>query len=415
MKLMMKTSNFRIWTFALAFAFNAAMNAQSFAPGNLAVLRLGDGTQTLLNSGNTVFLDQYSTNGVLVNSNALPDSGTNALLVSGTASSEGGLSRTLDRTAMVIAGYNTNRGSVTGSLANTTGTAVPRGVVTVNATGAYVLAQTSTAVYSANNIRGGAGDGSNNFWTAGANTGTFYLNPPNPPVTIQSTIANTRYIKAIAGNLYFSTQAGTPGIYTFQGGGLPKAGATTSLLFGTGASSQAAGFDINPSLTVAYVADQRNTAGGIQKWTNNAGAWGLAYTFATGAGAFAVAADFSGAAPMVYATTGESVSNRLVCINDTNASATVNFLATAGSNRWFRGIDFAPVAAPSAPSLAIQLSGTNVVVSWPEAATGYTLQNIMSLGPNDWSGMTNVPVTANGSNTVSVPASGAQQFFRLKQ
>ena len=104
---------------------------------------------------------------------------------------------------------------------------------------------------------------------------------------------------------------------------------------------------MNPSLTVAYVADQRNSAGGIQKWTNDGGTWTLAYTFGTGAGAFGVVADFSGATPIVYATTGEASSNRLVQIVDTNASAVATVLATAGSNRWFRGVDVVPSFARS--------------------------------------------------------------------
>jgi hypothetical protein len=258
--------------------------AQCYTPGNLAVLRVGDGTQTLANSGNSLFLDQYSSSGLLVNTVTIPDSGTNALLLSGTATSEGGMTRSLDRTVLVLTGYNTNRGTVSGSLANTTGANVPRGVATIDAFGTYALAQASTNVCSGNNIRCGTTDGTNNYWTAGASSGTCYFNPPNLPITNQSSIANTRYIKAINDNLYFSTQSGTLGIYTFQGGGLPKGSATTSLLFGTGSSSQPAAFDMNPSLTVAYVADQRNSAGGIQKWTNDGGTWTLAYTFGTGGG-----------------------------------------------------------------------------------------------------------------------------------
>jgi hypothetical protein len=39
-----------------------------FGIGNLAIVRLGDGTQTLGNTGNSVFIDEYSTIGSLVSS-----------------------------------------------------------------------------------------------------------------------------------------------------------------------------------------------------------------------------------------------------------------------------------------------------------------------------------------------------------
>src|SRR5580765_5453988 len=85
-------------------------HAQSFTPGNLAVLRIGDGTQALTNSGNTIFVDQYTPSGGLVGSTAVPDTGGGTLLLSGVSGSEGGLTRSMDRSLLVFAGYNTNRG-----------------------------------------------------------------------------------------------------------------------------------------------------------------------------------------------------------------------------------------------------------------------------------------------------------------
>jgi hypothetical protein len=65
-------------------------------------------------------------------------------------------------------------------------------------------------------------------------------------------------------------------------------------------------------------------------------------------GCFALAADFAGSAPVIYATTtegyGTSVnSNRVVRIVDTNSAAVVTTLVQAGStNVAYRGIDFTP-------------------------------------------------------------------------
>src|ERR1039458_4019247 len=95
----------------LALPLAAAAQNPFFTPGNLAVLRVGDASQALTGSGNTVYIDQFTPGGTLVNSLALPDAGDSALLVSGTAGSEGGLARSLDRTLLTFAGYHTERGT----------------------------------------------------------------------------------------------------------------------------------------------------------------------------------------------------------------------------------------------------------------------------------------------------------------
>ena len=136
----------------------------------------------------------------------MPDAGDSALLVSGTAGSEGGLARSLDRTLLTFAGYHAGRGTVSGSLANQTGLAVPRGLATVSAQGVYTLMQTSSTVYSGNNIRGAAADGTNNFWTAGTPNGTYWFHPPETPVNVQVSGGNTIAVRALGGSLYFSTQ-----------------------------------------------------------------------------------------------------------------------------------------------------------------------------------------------------------------
>jgi hypothetical protein len=321
--------------------------SQSFTPGNLAILRIGNGTETLVSSGNSLFVDQYTTAGAFVNSIALPDSGSDALLLSGASGSEGGFTRSMDRSLLVIGGYHTNRGSIAGSLSSQSGATVPRAVTTIDAFGAFQLAQASTTLYSSNNIRGATSDGTNSFWTAGNPGGTFYLNPPQEPVEIQTAGANTRHVKIVNSTLYVSTQAGTAGLYSFQGGALPKSATSAVLFLNTGANSQPAGFAVNPALTTVYVADQRPNAGGIQKWTNNGSAWVLAYTFSTGAGAFDLVVDFSAAAPIIYATTAEAAANRLISIVDTGPLSIVKVLATAAANEVLRGLDFVPDLRPA--------------------------------------------------------------------
>ncbi len=355
-------------------------NAQSFTPGNLALLRIGDGTQTLSSSGNSLFVDQYTPAGALVNTVTIPDTGTQALLASGTASSEGGLTRSVDRSELVLPGYNVIRGSVTGALSGQSSAAVPRAVATVDAFGAYSLAESSMVLYNSNNIRGATSDGTNNFWTAGSPGGTYYLSPPQAPVEIQAAGGNTRFVKIIEGQLYFSTQSGTAGVYGFSTGGLPRTSDTPVSLFATGANSQPAGFAMSPGLTIAYVADQRPTAGGIQRWTNNGAGWSLAYTFSTGGGAIDVYGDFSGSAPVLYATTAEASANRLISLTDLGPLSIVKVLANAGANKIFRGVSFAPNLGPlivTQPQSQTVMNGSQVtfdVIAQSRVALSYQWQ-----------------------------------------
>jgi hypothetical protein len=76
-------------------------------PGNLAVLRVGDGVQILASSGNTGFIDQFSTSGTLVNSIRIPDAGANSIIFRGSASSEGSLNLSSDGKVLLFGGYNT--------------------------------------------------------------------------------------------------------------------------------------------------------------------------------------------------------------------------------------------------------------------------------------------------------------------
>ena len=80
-----------------------------FTPGNVVVYRVGTGSGSLLNSGNPVFLDEYTPGGTLVQSVALPTTSSGAnrrLIASGTATSEGLMTRSADGRYLLLAGYD---------------------------------------------------------------------------------------------------------------------------------------------------------------------------------------------------------------------------------------------------------------------------------------------------------------------
>jgi hypothetical protein len=66
------------------------------------------------------------------------------------------------------------------------------------------------------------------------------------------------------------------------------------------------------------------------------------------------------------------------------------------------------------PQLTITHSGTNVVLTWPTNATGFTLQSSPNLGSAAaWSTNLPTPVVLNGQYAVTNPISGSANFFRL--
>jgi uncharacterized repeat protein (TIGR03803 family) len=66
------------------------------------------------------------------------------------------------------------------------------------------------------------------------------------------------------------------------------------------------------------------------------------------------------------------------------------------------------------PNLSMALSGGNVVLTWPANATGFTLQYGTNIDTKAaWISNSPGPVIVNGQYTVTNPASGKQQFFRL--
>lgn len=65
--------------------------------------------------------------------------------------------------------------------------------------------------------------------------------------------------------------------------------------------------------------------------------------------------------------------------------------------------------------LSITLVGGSVVLMWPTAATGVTLQSSPNLvGPLVWTPVSPPPIVINGQNVVTNPISGGQMFYQLK-
>lgn len=250
---------------------------------------------------------------------------------------------------------------------------IQRGFCTVDVSGMIhtLLYQTKESDEKIN-PRGGVSDGANHFWGCGNAGATLYFDPSGGkrPMEFES-VQNTRAMRIIDHVLYATLNGpdataadSLPGIYQFSDESgkvtpLPQqASAQISLVVAAaGTSTKIAGFDMNPDQTVAYMAD---TVSGIQKYVKSGTAWKPAYSFTIpqnipasenhAAGCFGVAVDFSGATPIIYATTTEGYngtvnSNRVVRIVDTGSNAVVTTVAQSpGADIAYRGIDFSPEA-----------------------------------------------------------------------
>jgi hypothetical protein len=351
-----------------------ATEAQSsaFLPKHLAVLRAGDGVLDLHLKQSPAYIDQFtpgSFNEAPSVSISIPTNGPDTLFFNGHAATEGILTRSADRHLLAVAGY----GGV--NLLQTNGTPslldIARVFCTVDAAGKiHTMIYRKTSGVDKMNPRGVVTDGTNNFWGCGNALGTVYYQPGGTGLPVAFTGApNSRAVQIVDNTLYVTLNGPDgdasdlpAGIFSFtdaDGRATPLPRAEDSKLKVVVAAkdpyTKLAGFDLSPDGTIAYTAD---TVAGIQKYVKSGGTWKFAYNFSIpqhipadqnrGTGCFGVVVDFSGAAPVIYATTTEGYngcvnSNRVVQIVDTNATAKVTTLAQAGSSKIaYRGIAFTP-------------------------------------------------------------------------
>ncbi len=337
----------------------AAQSAQAAAFGaSLVVVQDGDGAAALTNAATPAFLDEFSLGGGSIQSIALPTatSGANfALTLSGTAASEGFLTKSVDGRYLNLAGYNATPGTtpITSAVAST----IQRVVGRIDLSGNV---DTTTALndnVNLGNPRSVVADGSN-IWVATSAQGIRYTTygTVGASTQISSTPTNTRVVNIFNGQLY-TTSASTvfQGVCTVGTGEPTTTGQTTTALQGFPTASGPSPYDyIFADSNTLYVADDRSTgAGGIQKWIQSGGTWTLQYTMAptatTGLRGLTGYADGAGNF-IFYGTTSESSANKLVTITDAIAATalagqTFTTLATAPTNTAFRGVELVPEPA----------------------------------------------------------------------
>ncbi len=414
---------------AVFFSTGAAMSQTSFTNGNLVIYRVGSGTGSLANTGNPVFLDEYTPAGVLVQSVAMPTTASGAnkqLVASGTATSEGLLTRSLDKRYLVAAGYASNLPGA-GNLSATTGAAVNRTVGIVDNAATINTATGLTDFSSANNPRCAFSTNGTDLWVAGGAGGIRYATAGSTTSTqLSTTVTNLRGINAFGGQLYVSSASGTTRVAAV-GTGIPvTAGQTITNVPGFPTTGSPYGFffaDLDAGVAgmdVLYVAD--DGAAALTKYSLVAGSWVSNGVIGTATDAYrGLTAVVSGSAVTLYATRkgGSAAAGGGEFVSLTDASGyngaftgTPTLLATAATNTAFRGIALAPEAVVVIPSVNLSVSsntgteaGTTaitVTATATSAVTGNQTVNLAVTGTNITAGdytLTNTVITIPGGST----------------
>ena len=331
-------------------ALLASFASAQISPGNLVVLRVGDGLAPLSNASQALFLDEFTTTGTLVQSIALPTvaSGTNLpITCSGSATSEGNLQIADNGQYFILGGYSASPGLT--AIASTSSATTPRVIGRVGIDGVVDTSTSISNAFSANNIRSATTSNGVEFYSVGANSGVQYsilgsstslaLNVTNP--------LNNRTVGTFGGQLYVTGSAqGFYGVSTV-GSGIPTtAGQTITALNGMPlASGPSTYYFYFADANTLYVADDRASAGagGIHKYTLSGGIWTLQYVLnpAATVGCRGLTGINNGGVVTLFATNTLNGTNELLTITDTGAASTFSTIAMAGVNTVFRGVRLA--------------------------------------------------------------------------
>jgi hypothetical protein len=321
------------------------------------VVRVGDGAAALTTSSTAGFLEHHHLDGTSAGSTlSLPTavSGANKpLTFSGTATSEGGLSRSDNGHYLTLAGYAAAPGVAT--ISGTTAAANNRVVGRVDAAGVIDTTTLFTTAFGGNNIRSATSSDGTSFWASGGVGAVEYIQLGQSTATqINTAPTNIRFLHVFGGQLYGSSGSGTfTNVFTV-GSGLPTTTGQTVTSFTGMPTSTASPYSfvlLDRSAAIAgfdtlYVADDRavSSGGGVQKWTYNGTTWALAATFTQGTNGFrGLAGIVTGANVTLIATSALASANTIVTFVDTGAASPVGtVIATAPTNTAYRGIAFAP-------------------------------------------------------------------------
>ena len=360
---------------------NQAVYAAAFTPGNVVIYRVGSGVGSLVNTGNPVFLDEYTSTGTLVQSIPLPTTasgGNYPLIASGTATSEGFITLSTNLQNLILTGYGTTI-PCSGSCSTSSGATVPRIVAVINSNGSINTTTALSDFASGSTPRSAVSLNGTSMWVTGGTGGVrFTTLGASTSTQLSTTLTNLRQLQVFSSQLYVSSGSSTIRVARV-GTGLPTtSGQTITNLPGFPTSGSPYGFAfVDLTVGVAgvdtlYVADDGTLA--LTKYSLVGGNWVSNGTIGTSTDAYrGLTALRSGGSVVIYATrrggSGTTGGGELVRLVDSSGyngafSGTPTLLATAPTNTAFRGVAFAPGTGPTTIALTTYQIQTASTLIW---------------------------------------------------
>ncbi|HZZ29640.1 MAG TPA: PEP-CTERM sorting domain-containing protein [Pirellulales bacterium] len=329
------------------------VRATPFTQGDLAIYQAdasaNNSTFSIVEI-NTTTANQTAVQTISINGTTTP----NELRTSGTASSNGLLALSADRSLLAFTGHNSTTTSANANTLN------PRGVGTLDANGNYNLATTYTGT-SGNQTRGATTLDNSNWFIS--DQGGIYTNGSIGA----SPSGNTRGIKAFGGTVYALQQSATAAVIASVSA---TSGGTLTAVSGLPANNNATDFYMlssanNGTYDELYVASGTGNGTGISKFSLVSGTWTANGTAAVTGGVYGIAAALD---PLggedLYVTTGNGGANNSVLkfvdsagFNSSITVGTPTTLFTAPSGAIDKGIEFVPIPVPEPAALVLALVG----------------------------------------------------------
>ena len=416
--------------------------AATFTPGSIVAYRVGNGSAAVGAAADPVFLDEYSPNGTLLQSIALPTAAgsaplTNALTASSTGS-EGLMMRSIDGTCLTLAGY----ASAVGTANVGTGTGL-RDVAFVSAAGAIDTTTTlGTSAFSGSNVRGAVTDTCGHAWISGngsakANYGVWYAVKGATTAT-QLVNVNAQGIAISNGQLDASFSSST---FDTVGSGLPTAaGQSVAALSANIATTNyrgiaflalQAGAQANDTL---YLADNVNNI--IAKYSYTGGAWvakgGLSTASISGVNTHGLMAANLGDGNVALYFTNSKGGIIYKAIDSSGPTGTLasstpfTVFATASgqpANAVYYGLAASPEAAlptavPNAPTgaNATAVTSTSFTANWTAPAAGAAVDYyVVDLSYNNFSTVAQTVLVPAGTPSTSFSGlTNATAYYRVR-
>ena len=401
------------------------IQAEAFTAGNIVVCRIGNGSTALSSAAFPVFLDEYTPDGTLVSTVAMPtaNSGGNSMLtLSGNNTAECQITRSTDGRYILLPGY---KAAVTTS--GVSSAFSDKVIARIDPAGT-VNSSTITETFTSNQIRSAASVDGSGIWAVGNSSGVFYtaFDAEGAYTVVSSTNTNNRAVNIFGGQLYLSTSVSASMRIGAVGSGTPTTGSHTTVnLTGIPLSGSPVGFymaDLTAGvagLDTLYVADEGTGTGigggGVKKYSLVSGTWAYKGTFPAN-GTTISATEFLGLTGSVsggntvtlFATKRTATGSQLVKFVDStgyNAAPTAvpTLLSTAATNTAFRGVALAPESPVSAPTV-VTGSATNLTTSGATLNATANPNGATATGYFRFS--TADPGTCNDSFGTRAPASG---------